>query len=67
VNQPYECIECTELDCYQTNTFFPYSFTGCEIIDCNTIDCDQAKNIHVDGELSWIEIIDGQESEVECF
>ena len=47
--------------------FFPDGFSGCRVIDCNTIDCDQAKNIHIDGDLNWIELIDGEESEIVCF
>jgi len=73
VCERYECIgqcggfiECG-LGGYYFVPYFPDDFTGCRVIDCTTIDCDQANNIHVDGELSWIEFIDGQESEAGCF
>jgi hypothetical protein len=73
VCERYECIgqcggyiECSEYGYYFV-PYFPDDFTGCRVIDCDTIDCDQANNIHVDGLLSWTEYIDGQESEAGCF
>ncbi len=65
--EPYECIECIGLECSQTNTLFPYNYSGCEIIDCNTIICDETGQIHIDKELSWIDYKIGEEFEVKCY
>lgn len=59
---------CTDYLCdSEVSVSFPSEFTNCEIIDCTTIDCDQAQNIYIDGHLSWIEFIDGEEREASCF
>ena len=64
VCESYLCGGCTSDFCFDFP--FPALFSGCEAIDCETIECDGAYGIKVDGSPSWTTIVDGEEVQITC-
>jgi len=64
VCESYFCGGCTSDFCFDFP--FPALFSGCEAIDCETIECDGAYDIKVDGSPSWTTIVDGEEVQITC-
>jgi len=64
VCESYLCGGCTSDFCFDFP--FPALFSGCEAIDCETIECDGAYGIKVDGSPSWTTIVDGEVVQITC-
>jgi len=64
VCESYLCGGCTTDFCFDFP--FPALFSGCEAMDCQTIECDGADDIKVNGSPSWTTVVDGEDVQITC-